>query len=141
MTTVVTTEAETPATQAEVIAAETVAAVAKTAPEVAQIQADRDVAIAEIQAETQEAAIEAAADIAEDDQENEEWRRNIEASQTALTQNLATLTEQVSSIQATLTQMASLPQNPSLDESVAATPASQEVPEEVARRKKALRWI
>jgi small-conductance mechanosensitive channel len=137
MTTVITTGDETPATQGEVLAAETAAVVA----EVAQIEADRDVAIAEIQAETQEAAIEAAAEIAEDQEENSEWRRNIEATQATLATQCANLSEQLSSIQTQLTKLAEPPASLPPSESAAETPASQEVPVEPVRRKKPFRWI
>lgn len=138
--TVIETPAEAPAeTIAEV--APVVEAIAETAPEVAQIQADRDVAIAEIQAETQEAAIEAATEIAEDQEENSEWRRNIEASLTEVRATTEGLNSQLSSIREQLTKLQPALSLPQVEESVVETPASQEAAAEPVRRKKPFRWI
>ena len=131
---------EIAATHGEIIAAETIAA-AEAAPVVAQIEADRDVAIAEIHAETDQAAVEAAAIVAAQVGENDEWRRNIETRLSETTIRLSGIADQVSSIQTTLTTLASPPVSRQEGGGGEVTPGNQEVPEPPAPRRKPYRWI
>lgn len=103
-------------------------AVAEAAVEVAQIEADKEVAIAEIQAETQQQAIETTSEVIAED--NEEWRRNIEARQ-------ATLEEQNREILSILQELRQPPPNLlESQESLEVTQESQEAPEPAPPKKR-----
>lgn len=134
-----------PASEASVeaapVAVAAVEAAAEAAPVVAQIEADRDVAIAEIHAETDQAAVEAAAIVAAQVGENDEWRRNIETRLSETTIRLSGIADQMSSIQTTLTTLASAPVSRQEDGGGEVTPGNQEVPEPPAPRRKPYRWI
>lgn len=130
---------------------------AETAVEVAQIEAERDVKIAEVHAEAhvaeveanaeaREAEAEAVAEVAQNQNgELQECQRQI----TALTETVATLAGDVSSILQRLTPVASDPPNPQPEpESSAAMPENPVVPEAVetppaepSKKVRPHRWI
>lgn len=130
--------------QAIIQAAETIASETSEAQvEIAQIEADRDVQIAEIHAETQEAVIEAAQEVAEDEAEDEErWlecQRNLETLQNQQVEMQMVL----ASILERLPPKVEAPANPPpAEERKEETLGSQEAraePERVKRRLKIIR--
>lgn len=122
ITVVETPPIETAPTVAEVLAVEQTEAVVEAAVEIAEIEAARDVELAEIQAETTQAVL--AADEAMTTERDVEWRQNIEARLNSQDQTQQTI---LSTLQ-TLTER--LPPNQPLEpESPEVTPESQEAPE------------
>jgi hypothetical protein len=116
------TNPEVAPTASEVLATEQTEAIAEAAVEVAQIEADKEVAIAEIQAETV-TSLQADNNDAQTS-ERDEWQRNIE---TRLTEQEATNREILSTLQALREQP--LPNPPERSESPEVMPESQEAPE------------
>ena len=152
--TVVVTSEETPTQGAPSASIETAETVAEAAVEIAQIEADRDVAIAEVHAEAAteqtEAIAEAQVETAEAHAaaaeavvtENEQWR-------TELTNQVATLAADVSSLRETLISAsqnqpessASPEATPDSHAAPIAEPAAAEAPPEPAKKKQKHRWI
>jgi hypothetical protein len=128
------TDPETP--PAETVAA--TEAVAEAAVEVAEVNAERDVAIAEIQAEVASDAIAAASVESALQAEVSQCRQNLES----LTLQVAQIAEQQLLIRETLTSLEQQQTNPPevVAESVE-TPDNQEAREPEPRKKKRLRWI
>lgn len=136
---IVGTEANASEATTDTVSAATAETLAEASTEVAQIDANRSIAIAEINAETERAAIEASRDInaanAAEQSELQQCRQSIET----LGNQVATLAETVLSIQ---TRLEASPPNPS-PSGEAEDPEKTEAPPkpEQARKKKALRWI
>jgi hypothetical protein len=117
-------------------------AIAESATEIARIEAERDVAISEIHAETNREDIESRERIAAEQTELTEWQRNIEAQMTAL----QTENTELRSILTKLTPAEQPQANQSETveiEGSEAMPENQEVPAEQprAKRKARFRWI
>jgi septation ring formation regulator EzrA len=114
---------------------EVVTTVADATVEVARIEADRDIAIAEIQAETT-AEIVAASETASErnlGMELEECRQNIAAHRSETAEALSAIREQLSSIQTRLTPPEPLPQNRPPSEESEVTPVNPEAREAAGR--------
>lgn len=109
-------------------------AIAEASTEVAQIAADRDVAIAEIQAEVASEAIEAASESTAAETEIQQCRQSIET----LGNQVASLAETVLLIQ---TKLAEAPPNLQSEGEVDPEKTEAQPSPEQQRKKKALRWI
>lgn len=109
-------------------------ALAEASTEVAQIAADRDVAIAEIQAEVASEAIEAASESTAAETEIQQCRQSIET----LGNQVASLAETVLLIQ---TKLAEAPPNLQSEGEVDPEKTEAQPSPEQQRKKKALRWI
>lgn len=122
---------------AEPIEVEAVEEVTDAAVQIAEIEAERDITIAAIQADVQTAAIEQ-----REDEEDDQWRQNIEARQAELSEKLDLLLAMQSTPPPSQEQPPSQPENPA-SESPEVTPESLEAdaaPEPPKRPKKS-RWI
>lgn len=139
--TVIVTGDEGEAAASPSIETEAVVAAADASVEIAQIDADRAVAVEEIAAETARVGIEA------DKERNTQIQVELEQCQ----QNIATMQASLSTVQEELKLILSrltplellLPQTPAVDESVesAVMPGNQEVPAQAQPKRKALRLI
>lgn len=146
--TVIVTEnsaAETPAAEAPAVEA-----AAEAAVEIAQIEADRDVAIAEIQAETAETAIEAAAESDAEQAEEDEQFDDLAEGLEECRQNIVTIQAQQSETVALLSSIlerlppAQPPQpepNPEQESVNADGPQAAETPEAPPPARPKARWL
>ena len=134
--TIVTSEAEAPIAEqpaSETVTVEATEAITDAAVEVAQIEAARDVAIAEVYAETEQTAIAA---VEEQTTELQACQRSIEV----LTTGLASLSTEVQSIREALTLLTN-PQNPPAAENSEVTPEFQEAAREPDKKLRKTRFM
>lgn len=129
------TEGNASEAEPSAIASDATEALAEASTEVAQIAADRDIKIAEIQAEVSSEAIEAASEAQTSDAELQQCRQSIET----LGNQVATLAETMLSIQK---RLEASPPNQPLSDAVVDPERTEAPPKpEQTRKKKALRWI
>jgi hypothetical protein len=127
--------------------AETAETVADASVEIARIEAERDIVIAEIHAETEQARIEAVEEAVSGEQEESEWRRNIEANLSAMQETMLDLAERLGSLTPPppmQPENLEAPSNPPSEVEVvqeAAEPEAAQTPDEPPKRARKSHWI
>lgn len=128
---------------AEVVADEVVEPVVDAAVQIAEIEAERDITIAAIHADTQQAVIEA------EQEGSNEWQRNIESQLAETNRQLSEVTERLASLIPPPSQQSEASPSPTPPEDESAAPmqgslepeAAEEKAPEPPKRPKKSRWI